>query len=195
MCDRVHRHPFGICELDTDIFLQFGVDIGQKDNLCSLIRKRKLWLEVGKHIQFQLHGRSLIGIMSVKPFPIKGLSFGELQALNIDFPFFEKIDRLLGEILAHDPDDFRGGDVWLTRWHGIAPTAWLYFAETGGPFVAPLPCRIYLPMVFTVAMFMFTVVILAPGKDPSYTPIDVGPVTIFFQPVFFAETQPLGARS
>jgi hypothetical protein len=45
------------------------------------------------------------------------------------------------------PDDFRGGDVWLTRWHGIAPTAWLYFAESGGPFVAPGACPVYLPLV------------------------------------------------
>jgi hypothetical protein len=34
------------------------------------------------------------------------------------------------------PDDFEGGGVWLTRWHGVAPTAWLYFALTGGPFPA-----------------------------------------------------------
>ncbi len=41
------------------------------------------------------------------------------------------------------PDDFSGGDVWLTRWHGVAPTAWLYFAETGGPFALDT----YLPIV------------------------------------------------
>jgi hypothetical protein len=45
------------------------------------------------------------------------------------------------------PDGFQGGDVWLTRWHGIAPTAWLYFAETGGPFVGLAPCPIFLPLV------------------------------------------------
>jgi hypothetical protein len=35
------------------------------------------------------------------------------------------------------PDAFRGYTVWLTRWHGVAPTAWTYFAatpKTGGPF-------------------------------------------------------------
>jgi hypothetical protein len=26
--------------------------------------------------------------------------------------------------------------VWLSRWYGVAPTAWLYFAGTGGPFPA-----------------------------------------------------------
>jgi len=32
-------------------------------------------------------------------------------------------------------DDFAGGGVWTTRWHGVAPTAWLYFAVTPGePF-------------------------------------------------------------
>jgi energy-coupling factor transporter transmembrane protein EcfT len=45
---------------------------------------------------------------------------------------------------------------------------------------------IYLPIIFTVAFFMFTVVILAPGNDPSYTPIKVGWLTLYFQPVFFA---------
>lgn len=45
------------------------------------------------------------------------------------------------------PDNFRGGDVWLSRWHGIAPTAWLYFAETGGPFANPVPCATYLPVI------------------------------------------------
>ena len=34
------------------------------------------------------------------------------------------------------PDRFAGYMVWLTRWHGVAPTAWLYFALTPGePFV------------------------------------------------------------
>lgn len=45
--------------------------------------------------------------------------------------------------------------------------------------------RMYLPIIVTVAIFMFTVVILAPGKDPSYTPLQVGPITVYFQPVFF----------
>jgi hypothetical protein len=62
------------------------------------------------------------------------------------------LDELRGQ-QRHDgampgsPDDFRGGDVWLTHWHGVAPTAWLYFAETGGPFAAPPSCRTLLPMV------------------------------------------------
>jgi len=45
--------------------------------------------------------------------------------------------------------------------------------------------KIYMPIIFTVAIFMFTVVILAPGNDPSYTPIDVAGITIYYQPVFF----------
>jgi hypothetical protein len=36
-------------------------------------------------------------------------------------------------------DDFVGGGVWTSRWHGVAPTAWLYFALTGGPFPASVP--------------------------------------------------------
>ncbi len=46
--------------------------------------------------------------------------------------------------------------------------------------------KMYLPVIFTVAIFMGTVVILAPGNDPTYTPIDIGVVTIYYQPVFFA---------
>lgn len=45
--------------------------------------------------------------------------------------------------------------------------------------------RIYMPIIFTVAIFMFTVVILAPGKDPSYTPLKVLGITIYYQPFFF----------
>lgn len=35
-----------------------------------------------------------------------------------------------------DPADenFCAYIVWLSHWHGIAPTAWLYFAATGGPY-------------------------------------------------------------
>jgi hypothetical protein len=29
--------------------------------------------------------------------------------------------------------EFTADIVWLTPWHGVAPTAWLYFAGTGGP--------------------------------------------------------------
>jgi hypothetical protein len=32
------------------------------------------------------------------------------------------------------PDEFAGGGVWTTRWYGVAPTAWLYFALNAGPF-------------------------------------------------------------
>jgi energy-coupling factor transporter transmembrane protein EcfT len=45
--------------------------------------------------------------------------------------------------------------------------------------------KIYTPIIFTVAIFMFAVVILAPGDDPSYTPLALGPLTIYYQPVFF----------
>lgn len=45
--------------------------------------------------------------------------------------------------------------------------------------------RRYLPLIVTVAIFMFTIVFLIPGNDPSYTPIHLGPVTIYYQPVFF----------
>ena len=65
---------------------------------------------------------------------------------------------LLSEILAQQgidgampgsPDEFSGGGVWTTRWHGVAPTAWLYFALNCEPFhPSPIPCfRLYLPTI------------------------------------------------
>lgn len=47
--------------------------------------------------------------------------------------------------LPNSPDDFLGYIVWLSRWHGIAPTAWLYFAGTRGPFQTIQ--RMFLPIV------------------------------------------------
>jgi len=32
--------------------------------------------------------------------------------------------------LPNSPDDFGCQDVWLSRWHGVAPTAWCFFANT-----------------------------------------------------------------
>ncbi|HLO30647.1 MAG TPA: hypothetical protein VK249_15995, partial [Anaerolineales bacterium] len=50
--------------------------------------------------------------------------------------------EVLPELLAQQedgamvgsPDEFSGGGVWTTRWHGVAPTAWLYNALCGEPF-------------------------------------------------------------
>ena len=36
--------------------------------------------------------------------------------------------------MVGSPDEFSGGGVWTTRWHGVAPTAWLYNALCGEPF-------------------------------------------------------------
>jgi hypothetical protein len=61
---------------------------------------------------------------------------------------------LLWEVLAQQrkdgavpgsPDNFSGGDVWTTRWHGVAPTAWLYNALSGEPFHAsPTNTEVYI---------------------------------------------------
>jgi hypothetical protein len=45
------------------------------------------------------------------------------------------------------PDDFNGGGVWASRWHGVAPTAWLYNALHGEPFHRSLNRAVYLPAV------------------------------------------------
>jgi hypothetical protein len=64
---------------------------------------------------------------------------------------------LLRELLAQQradgampssPDDWNGGGTWATRWHGVAPTAWLYNAMNCGPQSIGSPRRcfaVYLP--------------------------------------------------
>ena len=67
----------------------------------------------------------------------------------------EKATAFVHELLAQQrsdgalpssPDNFTGGGVWTTRWHGVAPTAWLYFALN-----PPEPFRattwVWLPLV------------------------------------------------
>jgi hypothetical protein len=63
-------------------------------------------------------------------------------------------DDLLVELLAQQqedgampgsPDDFAGGGVWTTRWHGVAPTAWLYNALNAEPFYPTRYHRLYIP--------------------------------------------------
>jgi len=67
----------------------------------------------------------------------------------------EKADVFVRELLTQQqpdgalpssPDDFAGGGVWTTRWHGVAPTVWLYFALN-----PPEPFRattwVWLPLV------------------------------------------------
>lgn len=68
---------------------------------------------------------------------------------------------LLQELLAQQqsdgampgsPDEFSGAGVWTTRWYGVAPTAWFYFAIMDGPFydvkpILPQEQRRYLPTI------------------------------------------------
>lgn len=63
---------------------------------------------------------------------------------------------LLAELLAQQqpdgsmpgsPDDFSGGGVWTSRWHGVSATAWLYLALYQNPF-QPVPySQQYLPFM------------------------------------------------
>jgi hypothetical protein len=66
---------------------------------------------------------------------------------------------LLSELLAQQdrdgamvgsPDAFSGGGVWTTRWHGVAPTAWLYNALCGGLFHPGSHCNIGEPVGISV---------------------------------------------
>jgi hypothetical protein len=58
----------------------------------------------------------------------------------------EGTDDVLQELLAQQrqdgampgsPDDFTGGGVWTTRWHGVAPTAWLYLTQHSDDLFVP----------------------------------------------------------
>jgi hypothetical protein len=67
----------------------------------------------------------------------------------------DRADDFVQELLAQQrldgavpgsPDDFTGGGVWTTRWHGVAPTAWLYFAlNPGEPFHSTT--WVWLPLI------------------------------------------------
>ena len=52
--------------------------------------------------------------------------------------------------LPGSPIDFQGYIVWLTKMAGLAPTCWLYFAGTNGPFSASYTYNkcYYLPIMF-----------------------------------------------
>jgi hypothetical protein len=49
--------------------------------------------------------------------------------------------------LPGSPDDFAGGGVWTTRWHGVAPTAWLYNALNAEPFHRTRYHTVYVPVL------------------------------------------------
>jgi hypothetical protein len=44
------------------------------------------------------------------------------------------VQQEVGGAMVGSPDEFNGGGVWTTRWHGVAPTAWLYNALCSEPF-------------------------------------------------------------
>lgn len=46
--------------------------------------------------------------------------------------------------------------------------------------------KIYTPLLVTLFLFMFLVVLIFPGQDAAYTHIRLGPVGTFYQPIFWA---------
>lgn len=46
--------------------------------------------------------------------------------------------------------------------------------------------KIYLPLIFTVALFMFSIVLIFPGSNPEYVPIQIGPIKTYYQPFRWA---------
>jgi len=46
--------------------------------------------------------------------------------------------------------------------------------------------KIYVPLIFTVALFMFSIAILLPGEDPTYIPFKFMGITIYYQRIFWA---------
>jgi len=60
------------------------------------------------------------------------------------------VDQIIAQQAADggvpgSPDDYAGYKEWLTTMHGVAPTSWLYFAGTGGPFLGAR--HVFLPMI------------------------------------------------
>jgi hypothetical protein len=85
----------------------------------------------------------------------------------------EGANRFLGELIAQQEpngalssslDEYAGGGVWTTRWHGVAPTAWLYFALQGGPFLLH---KIYLPLILKPGCPTLCICPLAPADGFS----------------------------
>ncbi len=60
---------------------------------------------------------------------------GGEEAADIVHELLAQINPLGGQ--RGSPDDFSGGGVWTTRWSGVAPTAWSYFAINGSPLTIP----------------------------------------------------------
>jgi energy-coupling factor transporter transmembrane protein EcfT len=46
--------------------------------------------------------------------------------------------------------------------------------------------KIYLPVIFTVAIFMFSIAIIFPGEDPSYIPFEFLGITMYYQRIYWA---------
>ncbi len=67
--------------------------------------------------------------------------------------------------LRGSPDDFHGEGVWLTRWHGVAPTAWCYFANTTPVFSQGLIRGTVLESGGVVPASSGTVEVYRPGSE------------------------------
>jgi hypothetical protein len=81
------------------------------------------------------------------------------------------LPELLGQqrkdgAMPGSPDEFNGGGVWTTRWHGVAPTAWLYHTLCGEPF-------------HPVTRAQMAVFLLRAKHGLSYSPPDAGASTGF----------------
>ena len=75
------------------------------------------------------------------------LQYAAARGENSQFYWEEMSDQQAPDGgMPGSPDDLQAYIVWLTTWHGVAPTAWLYFAGTGGPFPVIRPVA-YLPVV------------------------------------------------
>jgi len=60
----------------------------------------------------------------------------------------------------------------------------LFLFIVGGVDLSRL--KIYVPMMVTVAIFMFGIRFLFPAYESGYIPLDVGPFTVYYQPMFWA---------
>jgi hypothetical protein len=97
-------------------------------------------------------GRGICGFDGAGPFSLWNegtLQYIAVQGENSQYYWNEMIRQQASDgSLPGSSEEFEGYTVWLTRWHGIAPTAWLYFAGTGRPFNS-IPSFVSLPLIRT----------------------------------------------
>src|ERR1035437_7402472 len=103
-----------VTHLPAHAALQIGLDVAQKEIRLGAVALRQLGIEIGENVEIGAQGLAIVHIGRVLAGPEKRLAGDAIEAGEIDLARRQKIDVFLGEIFAHDADDFdlrviRGG--------------------------------------------------------------------------------------